>query len=127
MTDDSCSWYLDTGCSNHMTGRREWLVNLNPSIKSSLKFADNSTIMVKGIDRVLITCKNDKIAYMDDVLYVPTIKSNLLSLGQLLEKGYSMSMHKHHIEMFDNKQCLVIKAPLARNKTFKVNLNAAAI
>lgn len=82
-TDDSCNWYSDTGCSNHMKGRREWLVNLDSSIKSCVRFADNSTIMV-GIGGVLITYKSGKITYMDDVLYVQTMK-NLLSLGQLLE------------------------------------------
>ncbi|WVY90763.1 hypothetical protein V8G54_036277 [Vigna mungo] len=127
VTDESCSWYLDTGCSNHMTGRREWLVDLDSSIRSCVKFADNSTIMAEGIGKVLINCKNDKIAYMEDVLYVPTMKSNLLSLGQLLEKGYTMSMLQRHIEVFDSKQRLVIKAPLAKNRTFKVNLDAAAI
>lgn len=91
-TDESCNWYLDTGCLNHMTGRREWLVDLDSSIKSCMGFAENSTIMAEGIGRVLITYKNGKIAYMDDVLYVLMMKSNLLSLGQLLEKGYTMSM-----------------------------------
>jgi len=31
-------------------------------------------------------------AYMHDVLYVPSMKNNLLSLGQLLEKDYTMTM-----------------------------------
>ncbi|XP_017408630.2 uncharacterized protein LOC108321394 [Vigna angularis] len=96
VTDDSCSWYLDTGYSNHMTRRRELLVNIDSSIKRCVRIVNNSTIMAEGIDKVLITCKNDKISYMDDVLYVPTMKSNLLSLGQLLEKGYIMSMHQRH-------------------------------
>ncbi|XP_014506232.1 uncharacterized protein LOC106765984 [Vigna radiata var. radiata] len=125
--DDSCSWYLDMRYSNHMTRRREWLVNLDSSLKSCVSFADNSSIMAEGIDRVLIACKNGKIAYMDDVLYVSTMKSNLLSLGQLLEKGYTMSMHQNHIKVFDRKQHPVIKAPLSRNRTFKVNLNAVEI
>lgn len=79
------------------------------------------------VGRVLIKCKNGGVAYMDDVLYVPTMKSKLLSLWQLLEKGYTMSMHQNHIEVFDNWQCLVIKALLTKNRTFKVNINAAAI
>ncbi|WVY90422.1 hypothetical protein V8G54_035936 [Vigna mungo] len=64
---------------------------------------------------------------MHNVLYVPTMKSNLLSLGQLLEKGYTMMMQKKHIEVFDEKQRLVLKAPLACNRTFKVSLNAMEI
>lgn len=107
--------------------KKEWLVNLNSSIKSNVRFTDNSTITAEGIGKVLIIRKNGKIAYIDDVLYVPTMKSNLLSLGHLLEKGYTMSMQQHHIEVFDRKQRTMLKVPLARNRTFEVNLNATAI
>ncbi|XP_025982839.1 uncharacterized protein LOC114398720 [Glycine soja] len=33
-------WYLDTGCSNHMTGHREWFVNIDDKVKSKIKFAE---------------------------------------------------------------------------------------
>ncbi|RDX87863.1 hypothetical protein CR513_30608, partial [Mucuna pruriens] len=36
-------WYLDTGCSNHMTEN-----------KGMVKFADNSIVLVEGMDKVLI-------------------------------------------------------------------------
>ena len=41
---DNC-WYLDTGCSTHMTGRREWFLNLDQSVKSQVKFADDRILM----------------------------------------------------------------------------------
>ncbi|XP_057432888.1 uncharacterized protein LOC130725700 [Lotus japonicus] len=37
-------WYIDSGCSNHMTGHREWLINFDPRKKSSVRFADDRTI-----------------------------------------------------------------------------------
>jgi len=43
--DEECSsWYLNTGCSNHMTGNRDWLIDLDLSVMSSMKFFYNSTI-----------------------------------------------------------------------------------
>ena len=30
-------WYLDTGCSNHMTGHREWFVNIDDKVKSKYR------------------------------------------------------------------------------------------
>ena len=100
--DESC-WYLDMGCSNHMTERREWLIDLDPSVRSSVKFADNSTITTEGVGKVMITQKDGKTAYMSDLLYVLNMKNNLLSLGQLLEKGYTVSMQQNHIEVYDGQ------------------------
>ena len=83
-------WYLDTGCSNHMTGHREWFVNIDDKVKSKIKFADNSSVTVECIRKVMIQRKDGQHSFINDVLYVPNMKNNLLSLGQLLEKGYSM-------------------------------------
>ncbi|XP_026431826.1 uncharacterized protein LOC113329071 [Papaver somniferum] len=41
-------WYQDTGCNNHICGRREMFDNLDESVRSSVKFGNNSTIPVIG-------------------------------------------------------------------------------
>ncbi|XP_014506258.1 uncharacterized protein LOC106766009 [Vigna radiata var. radiata] len=125
--EQEMSWYLDTGCSNHMMGNRRWLLNLDTSVKSTIRFADNSTIQVEGVGKILIKCKDGKSMYMHNVLYIPMMKSNLLSLGQLLERGFTMKMQDRHIEVFDQKQQLIFKALASRNRTFRVNLNATEI
>jgi len=102
-----------------MTGNRDWLIDLNPYVKNNVKFADNSSIVAEGIGKVMITRKDGKVAYMSDVLYVPSMKNNLLSLGQLLEKGFTMNMQQKVIEIFDSQHRLVIKAPLSKNRTLK--------
>ncbi|XP_047173526.1 uncharacterized protein LOC124841318 [Vigna umbellata] len=53
---DNC-WYLDKGCSNHMTGKKEWLIDLDLNIRSSVMFADNSVIMAEGADKILVRHK----------------------------------------------------------------------
>lgn len=125
--EDESSWYLDTGCSNHMTSKKDWVIDLDKSINSSVRFADNSVIMAEGVGKVLITHRDGRSAYVNNVLYVSSMKSNLLRLGQLVEKGYTMLMQQRHIEVFDERQHLVLKAPLSRNRMFKVNLKAASV
>jgi len=49
--------------------------------------------------------------------------SNLISLGQLLEKGCVVNSVKGSLEIHDKAKRLVMKAPLAKNRTFKVSLN----
>jgi len=85
VTNDSdkatnSEWYLDTGCSNYMTGRKDWLVDLDESVKKNVRFANNSTVKAEGLGRVLIHRKDGKRFVISEVLYVPNMHNNLLSL-----------------------------------------------
>ncbi|GLT49656.1 hypothetical protein SLA2020_232000 [Shorea laevis] len=81
-------WYLDTSCNNHMCGDKSTFSNLDESFQDKVKFVDNSTIAVKG--KVSICAKDNSVQTIANVLYVPDLKSNLLSLGQFQEKGYEI-------------------------------------
>ncbi|XP_019419448.1 PREDICTED: uncharacterized protein LOC109329946 [Lupinus angustifolius] len=53
-------WYIDSGCSSHMTGHKDWLVNFDESRTSIVRFADNRVIQAKGTSDVLIKIKDGK-------------------------------------------------------------------
>lgn len=59
---------------------------------------------------------------IDDVLYVPGLKTNLTSLGQLVHKGFAMEMKENGLSIFDKDQKLVIHANLSENRTFRVGM-----
>ena len=50
------------------------------------------------------------------------MKNNMLSLGQLLEKGYSIKMEHGVLTKPDNKKRNILKAPLPKNKTFIIEI-----
>jgi len=106
-----------------MTGHRKWLVDLDERKKSTVRFADNRVIQAEGAGNVVVTKQDGKQAIIYDVLYVPGMKSNLISMGQLLEKGYSVRIVGNLLEVCDAAKKTVIRVPLARNRTFKVSLN----
>jgi len=115
-------WYLDTCYSNHMTGHREWFVNTDDKVNSKIKFADNSSIIEEDIGKVMIQRKDGQHSFINDVLYVPNTKNNLLSLGQLLEKGYSMQIKDMQLKMFDGNKRSILTVLLSRNITFKIGI-----
>ncbi|XP_019438895.1 PREDICTED: uncharacterized protein LOC109344586 [Lupinus angustifolius] len=119
----SGNWYLDTGCSNHMTGHREWFTSLDSSVKTRVKFADDSSINAEGIDKISIKRKDGVVSCITNVLYVPMMKNNIISLGQLLEKDYKMRMDDRVLKIFNNEGRLILKAPLSINKTFKIRIH----
>ncbi|XP_020412972.1 uncharacterized protein LOC109947423 [Prunus persica] len=43
-------WYIDTGCSNHMSGNKSSFSYLDESFRSTVRFCDNSVISVMGVD-----------------------------------------------------------------------------
>ena len=51
-------WFLDSGCSNHMSGNKEWFTNLNEDFKQTVKLGNDSRIAVMGIGSVRL-CVND--------------------------------------------------------------------
>jgi len=119
----SDEWYLDTRCSNHMTDKKSWFSKLDDSVNRKIRFADSSIICAASIGKVLIHRKDGKKACITDVLYVPNMRSNLISIGQLLQKGYTMKMKAQAMKVFDSKNRLILKAPMSKQRPFKINIS----
>ena len=124
---DSETWYLDTGCSNHMTCNSSWLVSLDDSKKCTIKLADHITIRSVGIGNVAFRKSNGSLAIIEEVMHVPDIRCNLMSFGQLLEKGFSASLKNKFLDLLDPSDVKVFKVPLSKNRTFQVNMNNADV
>ncbi|CAJ2656906.1 unnamed protein product [Trifolium pratense] len=93
MSEDkiaSGAWYLDTGCSNHMTGHKNWLIKFDDTKKSKVKLADGRSIQAEGTGNMVIKRKNGSSAIVENILFVPGMDCNMLSVGQLIEKGFSI-------------------------------------
>ncbi|XP_017412916.1 uncharacterized protein LOC108324479 [Vigna angularis] len=121
-------WYLDSICSNHMTCHREWLVNFDKTKKSKVKFVDDNTSKVEGVGDVVIRRKNGLRAILTGVLFVPAIRYNLLSIGQLIQKGFTVVMGGFNkVEVFDKKKNLILRSKISKDKTFQINLVKSAM
>lgn len=58
-----------------------------------------------------------------DMLYVPSMTSNLINISQLLAKRYNMKLEKYQMKVHDGKGRLIIKEQLEDNNTFKIEIN----
>ncbi|XP_016713922.2 uncharacterized protein [Gossypium hirsutum] len=91
-------WLIDSGCTNHITPDASIFKSIDRSFKTNVKVGNGHFIKVEGKGDVLIsTLTGTKL--VKNVLLVPEIDRNLLSIAQLLEKGYSV--------VFKGKECLI--------------------
>lgn len=73
-----------------MTGRKYLFVNMSPLMKNEVKPSNDNTMSAEGISDVMVMKKNGKRSVISDVLCIPDMKSNSLSICQLIEKNYKV-------------------------------------
>jgi hypothetical protein len=77
-------WYLDSAATSHMTNCRDVYTSIR-QIRDTVTVADGRQLLSRGFGRIQVHFEEN--AWIDDVLYVPDLQANLLSIGQLAEKG----------------------------------------
>lgn len=84
--EDEEVWFLDSSCSNHMCGERDWFVYFDKNFSKNVKLGDDRIMMVKGIGSIRLQI-NGSVQLITSVYFVHGLKSNLLNVSQLQEKG----------------------------------------
>ena len=120
--DSDMVWYLDTGASNHMCGHKHLFVDMQEVEDGHVSFGDASKVQVKGRGKICFSQKDGKEGTMEDVYYVPDLKNNILSMGQLLEKGCSVFMKDRMLHLKDKNGRVLAHVEMAKNRMFKLNL-----
>jgi hypothetical protein len=111
-------WVLDTGASNHMTGTLSALTQLDNSVQGTVKFGDGSTVKIKGMGSVVMQDRNKGHKVLTEVYYIPELKSNIVSLGQLEEKGFKYVEENGRLCVYDQERTLLISAPRVDNRLY---------
>lgn len=48
-------WFIDSGCSNHMTGNKLWFSLLDEKFKSTVRLGNNERMSVKGKSNIQLS------------------------------------------------------------------------
>nr|GFC68982.1 retrovirus-related Pol polyprotein from transposon TNT 1-94 [Tanacetum cinerariifolium] len=83
-------WYLDSGCSKHMTGDRSQLVNYVQKFLGTVKFGNDHVAKIMGygdyrIGNVIISW----------VYYVEGLGNNLFYVGQFCDSNLEVAFRQH--------------------------------
>ncbi|KAJ9562375.1 hypothetical protein OSB04_007535 [Centaurea solstitialis] len=73
---DGHVWYMDSGCSKHMTGRKELLANFKQKYGGNVRFGKNLSAPIMGYVTI------------NKVAYVEGLSHNLLSIGKFCVRTF---------------------------------------
>ena len=116
-------WYLDTGTSNHMTGDSTQFFELSFDVGGTVKFGDGSTVRIEGRGTVLFETRDGEHKALTDVYYILKLKSNIVSLGQLEERGCKIVLEDGYLWGYDRQRMLLMKVRRQPNRLYILNLD----
>jgi hypothetical protein len=106
-------WYLDSAATAHMTHRRDAFVSYKEYI-DNITVADGGQIPVRGRGDVQIRV-GDEVVQIHDVLYAPKLAGNLVSVGQLADRGISCNFTAAGAHLSRNGEGLAYARRVGRN------------
>lgn len=107
------SWILDSGCSSHMI-KEKYVLNVFNHISGDVFLAGKGNITKsEGISSINskfeIDNKYGNNVYLKDTLFVPELRSNLLSIRKLDEMGYKVVFGNDLALIYDDSKTIVGK------------------
>ena len=88
----SDEWLMDSGCTFHMCPIKEWFVKLEELDGGVVYMGDDSSCKIFGIGSIRLRNHDGSTRLLTDVRYVPNLRKNLISLGALESKGFTMTI-----------------------------------
>lgn len=95
-------WFIDSGATRHVTGKKALLSNIREGSSSKISTAGGERLNVAGKGSVDIPTVSGSITY-EDVLYVPGVTKNLLSVGTMTDNP------ENHKLLFDSKKVWILR------------------
>ncbi|KAG7302210.1 hypothetical protein JYU34_013686 [Plutella xylostella] len=114
--NDSMHWYIDSGATMHMTMHKDWLEDISTSNVKSIRIADNKVLHVEGCGNVTINVPDEQGSVskiqVRNVLYVPDLSTNLLSVSKIIKSGCKIEFNESECNIFNQNGQNIAKAGL---------------
>lgn len=103
-------WCIDSGCTSHMTHEKDRFNILKNEDSKSLKLAsENCTTQIEGSGNIKLNIKKKPDLQLTEALYVPSLTTNLMSVGKMTDKGATVLFKKNIATVMRNGEMLLKK------------------
>jgi len=108
------SWYLDSGCTEHMTSM---------DVYGALHHQEGKVTSIGGVTLNCHTPAGPRDIAFKEVLLVPSLRKKLLSVKRICEKGGKVTFMKDQVLIKVGGEIVMEGSLLVGNDLYRVNLN----
>ncbi|KAI5333988.1 hypothetical protein L3X38_024121 [Prunus dulcis] len=122
---DKSVWFVDSTCSNHMTSQESVLINIDRTVTCKVKMGIGDLVQATRKGILVVETQHGR-RYIHEVLLVPGLDENLLSVGQMMEHGYYVLFGGNMAIIFDDGSLnnVVAKVVMGGNRCFPLSLES---
>jgi len=110
------TWLIDSGCTNHMTPNEKLFTKINRDFKVPIRVGNGAVMMSEGKGDIEVMTRKDKRG-IRDVLLVPKLGKNLLSVPQMIINGYQVTLKNNYCTIHDSARKKIGEVEMV-NKSF---------
>jgi hypothetical protein len=96
-------WYLDTGTTNHMTGRGNVFSELDRAVQGTVKFRGGSVVNICGKGTIIFSGRHGEHKVLTGVYWIPRLKNSIISVGQMDEGGAHVLIEGGVLRVWDRQ------------------------
>ena len=95
---DNDIWLIDSGASRHMTGLRDHLTHfIEKETHLHVVHGDDARYNVREVGTSTFQLDSNMQLKLEEVLYVPVMKRNLVSISAFEDKGYKITFSEGRV------------------------------
>jgi hypothetical protein len=100
-------WLVDSGASKHMTCFKQNLVNYrDEKFNVKVELGDDGTYAIKGVGSTSFQLQSGNLFHVEEIIYVPGLKKNLILVSVLKSKGYTVAFSNGKTLMWPSNESM---------------------
>ena len=86
-----------------MKSKRSYFKSIDENQHALIRFGNESSVRFEGKGSIVVNYLEGEEVKPGGVLFVPSLKVNILSLEKLDDEGFTSTLVRHFLSMFDNE------------------------
>lgn len=112
------SWCIDSGCTSHMYSEDKYSIKINSHTAGKVHLASDTYAEVRGKGSARFVTKGDgreTCINLSEALYIPDLRTNLLSVGKICDKDLKVIFEKKKATIIDQDGNTILGVDRANN------------